>query len=875
MNNNARTPSNVSAVPRYYPWLEGHPNQVCLDDWESFCTPAGAHSDANTLKLSMPEWRQGLSPWAFEGVCDDDREGMDFWCRTIFTLPVSSDVSKVYLDFDGIATFAEVWLNGTSILNSDNMFIAHRLDISQLLQPENEILMCCRALQPILNVRRPRAPWRTTFANHKNTAWVRVTLLGRVPTWSPPPAVIGPCAPVRVTALPFDWLQDIQIRSLLEGDRGKVLVNIRLDKPLPPDVQAIALSVERHCVQFDLTARPALDSLEAELMIDEPALWWPHTHGEPHLYDVKLVVTKRNVQGETANETLPLPALGFRQLHWRDLNEAMQEQAVPDLNFGLDVNGQSIFCRGACWTPLNSVQSSSWEDLRDALVLLRDAGVNMLRVSGTFLYEQERFYALCDELGLLVWQDFMFARLAYPFDDSTFFASVQSECTQVIRRLSHHPCMALFCGNTEIAQQAAMLGVAEHDAGHIFFRETLKQWCQEWGNGIDYWYSSPGGGDFPFSITQGVSHYFGVGGYKRPLEDARVNTPQFASECLAFSNVPEDRGLQPFLPGQGAYPTHPLFKSGVARDVSSGWDFADITDHYLEDLLDVEARTLRHQDPKRYFDLCKLTTGEVAKHVYGYWRSPHSGCNGALMWWLKDLQMGAGWGLIDAEGYPKALYYYLKRIWSSSCLWFVDNGLEGLALYCNTEKTSFTDCVLTLRRFNGAGKCIDSQTLPINLQANQTQCWNVEKLLGTFTDITYAYQFGPEAVCVTHAEIHRSEVDSETREIGTKTETATKAAPVSQSLVEAFYYPIKLGITQATLEPELTCVKKDLDSGVVELQVSSKKFARAVMLNLYPGLAPDNYFDLYPGQTKTFLVQTEKPLRGTVSAMNSTSVITL
>ena len=282
----------------------------------------------------------------------------------------------------------------------------------------------------------------------------------------------------------------------------------------------------------------------------------------------------------------------------------------------LVVNGRPVFCRGACWT-INDFRSLAGdaEALRQALVLARDAGINMLRVGGTMIYESELFYSLCDELGILVWQDFMFANMDYPFADAAFHDEAEREVAHQLGRLQRHPCLAVYCGGSEIEQQAAMLGLPATEWSNAFFSDELPRLCAARHRGIPYFPSTPTEGVLPFHPSTGISHYYGVGAYRRPLEDVKHARVKFTSECLGFSNVPDGEAMEQVFGDARPVPHHPRWKAGVPRDSGAGWDFEDIRDHYLEGPL----RPGSHRAPKP-------RPGTVPRRVPGGHRGGDAGC---------------------------------------------------------------------------------------------------------------------------------------------------------------------------------------------------------------------------------------------------------
>ena len=202
--------------------------------------------------------------------------------------------------------------------------------------------------------------------------------------------------------------------------------------------------------------------------------------------------------------------------------------------------------------------------------------------------------------------------------------------------------------------------------------------------------NSPSGGALPFTVNAGVAHYYGVGAYLRPLEDARRAGVRFASESLGFSNVPEPATLEAFLAPDEMPPHHPRWKARVPRENAAGWDFDDVRDFYLEARCTASTRpgsaTPMSSDTLR---LSRLTTGEVMLRSFAEWRSGGH-CRGGLVWFLQDLWPGAGWGVIDALGQPKAAWHYLRRAFSPTAVFLTDEGLNGIDVHVvNDAATPF------------------------------------------------------------------------------------------------------------------------------------------------------------------------------------------
>ena len=621
------------------------------------------------------------SPWSIE------RSGEDTWYRCTF----SGDGDT--LVFHGLATIADVYLNGAHILHSENMFVRHEVPVE--LQETNELAICIHPLD--LDRKRPRPRWKTKLVDHQNLRWVRTSLFGRIPGWTPPTPIEGPWRPIEL---------------VLSGGPGSQPGPRRAESP---------------------------------------------------------------------------------SLQWDD----------------------APFLRGATWTMGDSL---------NALRLLRDAGANMVRVGGTFVYEDDAFYDACDELGLLVWQDFMFANMDYPADDEGFYESVRLEATQQIERLRRHPSVVIWCGNSEVEQQAAMLGMPQELWRNRIFGELLPSLVAELHPEATYIPSTPSGGTLPFQTTEGVTHYYGVGAYLRPLTDVRRANVRFATECLGFANVPE----------KDVEVGH---KRGVPRDTGASWDFEDVRDHYLRELFGIDPMQLRYTDNARYLQLSRVVTGEVMSQVYSEWRSAYSNTRGGLVWFLQDLEPGMGWGILDSRGVPKPCYWYLKRVWQPRTVVITDEGLNGLHLHVVNETAEPLQYTLQLTFLRDGHVVTGKGSVDSTVNAMSRAAFEAEAILGAFYDSAYAYRFGPP-----------------------KHEVAI-ATLVSDGTViaEAFHFPLRE-------PPRMVSATVTVQAEGQQVHIESDRFLYGVHFGAHDFQPDDNWFHLVPGRRKT--ITGRGPFRGSVEALN-------
>jgi len=790
--------------------------------------PAGAGWLPAIVPGTVAAALQANGQWNINAPRDLDAE--DWWYRTTFDAP---DLSAGYLCFDGLATLGEVWLNGRRLLVTDNMFRVYRIDVGSDLQPQNELILAFRSLAEDLKRKRPRPRWKTNLVNHQQLRWYRCSLLGRIPGWSPPAPVVGPWRDVRLDTGPL-IVTDLCLTSQMEGEDGIVELEARFHSTVPISRAMLHGGGRKAEVVVRQDAEGWL--LRAILRLSNPPLWWPHTHGEQPLTECSL-----HLHTGAERPIVPCGKIGFRRL-----------QVSQDDGFSILVNGVPVYCRGACWTVSDILNPGGNEEvLACDLRLVRDAGANMLRVGGTMTYESDAFYRLCDELGILVWQDFLFANMDYPVEDAAFAANIEAEARYQLGRLSSHPCLAVFCGNSEVEQQAAMRGVPRSNWRNRWFGERLPELCAEYSPGTVYVPSSPSGGAMPFHVGEGVAHYYGVGAYRRSPLELRKHDVQFTSECLAFANVPEPETVRAIVGGGSAVPHHPRWKQRVPRDTGAGWDFDDVRDFYLQHFFAVDPVGLRSLDPQRYLQLSRVVSGEMMAQVFAEWRSGHSHNRGGLVWFFKDLWPAAGWGIVDSLGIPKAAYYYLRRSWLTRQIALTDEGLDGLHLHVSNETAQPLNGSVELLLLKDGHVVVARQEIPCHLPSRARQTFASDELLDGFYDVTYSYRFGPP-----QHELAIATLFDERRQV----------------LSEAFYF---VRAQQPAFAPAVQLDVEAMslgDGGRYQVALRCDHFLQSVSFETRGFLPDDNYFHLAPSRQKlvyfTALDNPDPPFRATLEALN-------
>jgi beta-mannosidase len=807
--------------------------QESLGTWELVSVAPGSFETPAEIEGAGVHWQPAIVPgtaagalraigaWSFDAARDFDAD--DWWYRCTMAVGEGGPGGETLLRFAGLATLADVWLDGEFLLHSEDMFVEHAVPVGEKLRDGSRLFIRFHSLAAALKARRPRPRWRAQIVAQQQLRWHRTTLLGRIPAWSPPVAAVGPWRPVTLERRARVGVDSADVRPRMEGRDGVVEAVVRLHAASGAGIDGATLVVGAERTRMEIATDADVVVARGVARVRDAELWWPHTHGAQPLYEVRLIV-----HGAGGEASIDLGRTGFRDL---TVDRA-------DGGFAVRVNGQSVFCRGACWTPLDVVGlGTDIAACRTALLSARAAGMNMIRVGGTMVYESDDFFALADELGIMIWHDFMFSNMDYPIADAAFADAVRVEATQFLDRVQLAPSLVVLCGGSEVEQQAAMLGLPRAEWTSPLFAEILPSIARALRPDVEYVPSSPMGGDLPFQVDEGVSHYYGVGAYGRPLEDARRAHVRFASECLAFANIPGDETIEQLMRDGECPPQHPRWKGRVPRDKSTGWDFDDVRDGYLRDLFGEDPSPLRYTDVARYLALGRVTSGLVMAAAMSEWRRRGSACRGALVWFLRDLWPGAGWGVVDSDGRPKAAYHFLKRTLQPVALLAIDEGLNGLVLHALNETARAIDAELRLTLFRDGEVRIAEGVAPVRVPARDAIEVRAAALFGRFVDTTYAYRFGPPAHDVALAVL---------------VDRATGA-----TLAEAVNFPGRPTI-QRSPHLGLEAVADRIAVDEWRVVARSRAFAFGVAVEARGWDADDDFFHIAPGGERAFTLRARK-----------------
>lgn len=782
-------------------------------------------------------WRDAFGA---EEVALLDVDEWDWWYECQFPADRKSRVVSQSFVSQGIATYAEVWVNGEWIGSNTNAFLGFHVPVPGL-EKVNTLTIKCAALSQIETPRRPRSRWRSSLVPNDSIRWHRTPLLGHI-KWAGTAKSAGPWAPLAIHA--DIALNVAEVHAELEAGLGTISVKCRLagDTRVPVEVTVLLDDAE----VAKATALVTHDDVVI-VPIREPRRWWPATHGEPNCYTV--VVTSDGV-------TIFRYRVGFRTV----------EARTTDGRFELIVNDIPIFVRGMVWAPLDPLAlGAPVAEYAHAIDAAVDAGANMLRVSGTASFEQDAFYDECSRAGILVWQDCMLATLDPP-DENAWLASFADELTFQLNLHAHQPCLAVISGGNEVEQQPVLFGKEPGTFDMTVLKETIPAIALKCAPGTVHVTSSPSSsqpdsGISPLQIRDGISHYFGVGAYTRPLTDARTSGVRFAAESLAFANPPEPSAVTAMI-GQPALSTlasvSDAWSAGIARDPGASWNFAETVWHYVRELFPLEAGAAGAPGPHevRQLDLRRAAIFHTIFTTLVEWRRPESSCAGALILSARDLAPGSGFGLSDSTGRPKSGWFAFRNACAATVVALHDEGLDGIDVHLFHDRAESFDGTLQLDVHGHRGHCVATAIVPVNLGAGESTHLSAEAVLSGFRDFGHAWRFGAwsyDTMTAVLRDAAGNEVYRHTLLLG-----GLERERVQTGIQASFKMAPTPSIWPAT-----------------SVQVRTESVATFVALDV-PGWTPeDNYFTLPAGTSRTIALKgtdgRSGPLRGTVRALNDLS----
>ncbi|MDZ7268967.1 MAG: glycoside hydrolase family 2 protein [candidate division KSB1 bacterium] len=605
--------------------------------------------------------------------------------------------TAVQLVANGLDSFAAIFLNGRLVAETANMFIAHRFEVKSLLQAGgNEIEI--RFASPMQRAQALEAQHgRLPVALESYRVYARKAQYSFGWDWGPKLATSGIWRPIQLEGhrhLRLDHLfAEVQLDSSLQ--HACVLAKIAIEKftPHPAELEVEVSGPDFHARR---QIRTAESSLVLAFAIEQPRLWWPAGCGGQPLYELHVCA---RVAGEIEDEQTV--RFGIRRL------ELVREPDAGGESFLFRVNNVPVFCKGADWIPADSfIPRIAEEKYHTLLNLARAAHMNMLRVWGGGIYEQQIFYDLCDELGLMVWQDFMFACGGYP-DHPEFVDNVRREVAAVIRQLRNHPCIVLWCGNNEnewLWHMDTRRSYREMP-GVSLFEKIIPEICASHDPTRPYWQSSPFGGEDPNSEQQGDRHQWTI--WSNWADPAAVagDRGRFLSE-FGFQAPAALSTWRKYLAAEALWPQSPVFEHHNKQVEGPERLFRFLAGHCKmpHDFEDFVFKT-------------QIIQAEALKTMVEHWRREKFHTAGTLFWQLNDCWPAASWAVIDSELQPKAAYWYARRFFAPVLVSFKPAG-RGVEVWATNDTLAALRAEFEMELLDFSGQVYWARRESVLLPAN-------------------------------------------------------------------------------------------------------------------------------------------------------------
>jgi beta-mannosidase len=781
--------------------------EINKPDWRAATVPGCVHTDLLANKLiEDPFYRDNEKNLQWIGKTDWEYET---------TFQISPELLKrqnLEIVFNGLDTYAKVFLNDKPILDADNMFRTWRVAVKDSLKRGTNILRVkfrspINEILPVMKTIGYELP-AVNDQGEKTSPYTRKAPYQYGWDWGPRFVTSGIWKPVNLVVWDNARIEDLQIeQNNLSKETADLSAVVEIIAAYATDATIeIENQTDKKAVatkQVKLTN--GTNKIALDFAIANPKLWFPIGLGEQplHNFKAKLTVNKKTID-ETSKRT------GLRTLELR------QKPDQYGVSFEFVVNGIPVFGRGANWIPADIFPTRiTKEKYKNLLTSLRDANMNMVRVWGGGIYEDDYFYELADEMGLLVWQDFMFACSMYP-GDKAFLENVRREAIDNVKRLRNHPSIVLWCGNNEIETAWTHWGWKERLPNKLWddylklFTRVLPEVLDEYDTSRPYWQSSPSSNFQADSDSQKIGdvHYWEVWHAEKPYKEYEKQFPRFMSE-FGFQSFPELETVKTYTtetdrasietPIMLAHQRHPrgnqLVKEYMLREFNQPKDFESFL--YVSQVLQAEGIKIGAEHFRRI----------MPRNM------------GSLYWQANDCWQVASWSAMDYFGHWKALMYYTKRFYAPMLVspHISDDGKMNVYVVSDLPESKKGQIEMTLMNLDG--KQLLNKTIDVN----------VDPLKGK----SYFSQLLKELLN-----------GADEKNTVLIVELKTNGATISQN--EYFFKPFKEMIFS---RPEIKTEINPKSNGFT-VTLTTDKMAKAVYLSGLneEGRFADNYFNLIPGK---------------------------
>lgn len=634
-------------------------------------------------------------------------KGMDFIYRTEFDGGLAAGKRHVFLCFDGLDTVCEIHLNGEKLAETENCHIGYRFDVSGKLRAgTNSLVLLFRS--PVIEAEKRQQRFGSKFPAHlgSNFMFLRKPAYSFFWDWGPELPVSGIFRAAYLRAFDRAEIADFHVRYQLQGTDVAGTVTVEA-----PGGDGAAAVVRIGGSRFK--AAVVDGRAQVPFALKNVNLWYPNGEGEPFLYDMTVTIEEDGVLDERRHR------IGFRTI------EVVRDDRRDGRGkrFVFKVNGKEIFCRGYNWIPVdNSLPRGYYRLYEGNLDLAREGNVNMLRIWGGGYYEDDTFYRMCDERGILVWQDGAFACSMYPDTDPGFLQSVEAELAYNIKRLRNFTSLALWCGENESHWGYDSWWVGMRDRFPRFFGTEIYDrlypaLVAEFDPDRFYWNGSPYSEDPAAKANdafQGDSHFWDLHTHCQDFHGYLHTAPSFVSET-GIQSLPdlrtaltigeeEDRHIQSFV-----FDTRNHFENPAKNDRLLKFTGAlfRVTENF-----------------ERAVILSNLAHAEYLKYAVEHWRSQAYDCAGVLIWQLNDCWPAISWAAIDYNLVPKACHHYLQRAFQPDIVGYkqqycIDYGPDTNCrgnLFVASERDGVKSGVVELRVVRVDGDVLETQSFPVRLE---------------------------------------------------------------------------------------------------------------------------------------------------------------
>lgn len=550
----------------------------------------------------------------------------------------------IQLVCEGLDTYAQIRINRKIVGETSNMFVEHRLDVKRYLRPGKntiEILFDSPSIRPKA-VEKKHGALRVALEPHR--VYVRKAQYSYGWDWGPKLTTSGIWRNISLEVSSHARLQHPHVKVLTLNSREAVVqVSVEVER-----VRSAGLSVRMLVTgeqsYAEQTSAVRGNTVRTTFRIAKPKLWWPNGYGGQPMYDALFSLRK---DGKEIHR-LEVPfALRTVQL--------VQEKDSEGKSFVIEINGKKIYCKGANWIPCDTfiprIADSTYKTL---LYLAKDAHMNMIRVWGGGIYEQDIFYTLCDRLGLMVWQDFMYACGEYP-EQPWFLKQSKEEAEKVVKRLRNHPGIVVWCGNNECEYDfcAKNPGKTPDDLrGAKIFRDILPSVVARHDGTRPYWRSSPFGEGFPNAESNGTHHQWTVWDLWKDYREYENDDARFVAE-FGFQAPANRETFDEVSVPSDRHPQSRFMEHHNKKMEGPERLFRFLSAHY---------RVGTSFDDFIYKG--QLVQGDALKFAVEHWRRRKFKTAGSLFWQLNDCWPVSSWAVIDAALRPKAGYYFAKRFFA-------------------------------------------------------------------------------------------------------------------------------------------------------------------------------------------------------------------